>query len=104
MFNVTYEIVTQESAESGDADERGFIAENVSLRDALDYVFGTRTAYVEGVACVEANEYPVQSPEWITVYNGMEYETGAHENRSIHFPCNMTTASRIRIARLMGCY
>jgi hypothetical protein len=31
MFNVTFEIVTAESAEEGDAESRGFIAEGVSL-------------------------------------------------------------------------
>lgn len=102
-FNVTYEIMTPESAEYGDADERGFIVEGASLRDALDYVFSTRTSQCEGVEAVEANEYPVVSPGWITVYNGIEYLTGAHESRSIHFPDNMTASSRVRVARLMQC-
>lgn len=103
MFNVTYEIVTPESAENGDAEERGFIAEGVSLRDALDFVFSTRTSQCEGVAAVEANEYPVTSPDWITVYNGGEHLTSALESRSIHFPDNMTASSRVRVARLMQC-
>ena len=37
-FNVTYEIVTEESAAEGDAEERGFIAEGLTLRDAVDLV------------------------------------------------------------------
>ena len=104
LFNVTFEIVTPESAENGDAEERGYIAEGVSLRDALALVSETRTSHVDGVTAIEANECPVTAPNWITVYNGMEFLTGANESRSIHFPDNMTASSRCRIARLMGCY
>lgn len=124
-FTVTYEIVTPESAEYGDVAERGFVAignfaapihpvieakpytveaHSMGLRDALELVRDTRTSRVDGVAGIEANEYPVTCPRWITVYNGMEYETGATESRSIHFPDHITPASRRRIARLMGCY
>jgi hypothetical protein len=35
-FNVTYDIVTPESAEGGDAAERGFILENARLRHAVE--------------------------------------------------------------------
>ena len=104
LFNVTFEIMTQESAEYGEAEKQGYIAEGVSLRDALALVFETRTNQVEGVTTIEANEYPVTAPSWITVYNGMEFFTGANESRSIHFPDNMTASSRCRVARLMNCY
>ena len=38
-FNVTYEIITEESAEQGDAEERGFLLENVTFREAFGEVF-----------------------------------------------------------------
>lgn len=99
-FNVTYEIVTPESAEDGDAEERGFICEDVSLREAIEAVRQTRTNAVDGVECIE----PAGSADfrWITIVNGMEYETGAQESRSIHIPDNVTNATRHRIARLLG--
>jgi len=103
-FNVTYDIVTDESAEHGDYDSAGFIAENVSLRTALDCLFETRTSQVDGVSAIEANEYPVTDPRWITVTNGMEYLTGAYESRAMHFPDFVTPSSRVRVARLLGCY
>ncbi len=103
-FNVTYDIVTDESAEHGDTAENGFIAEDVSLRTALDYLFETRTNSCSGVTAIEANECPVTDPRWITVNNGMEYLTGDYESRSMHFPDFVTPASRCRIARLVGCY
>lgn len=101
-FTITYEIVTQESAEHGDAEERGVIAIDVSLRDAIAMVNETRTNRVNGVECVECDEWPIRSPRWITVYNGTEYETGAQESRSLHIPEHVTAESRIRICRLMG--
>jgi len=103
-FSVSFEIVTQESAENGNAESRGYICESTNLRSAIDDLFQTRTSQCEGVTGIESNEYPVTSPKWITVYNGMEFETGAYESRAIHFPRHITSASRIRVARLLGCY
>lgn len=102
MFNVTYEIITPESAEAGDAEERGFVAENVSLRDAIELVRETRTAQVDGVESIETDEWPMRAPCWVSVINGMEYQTGAQETRSLHMPDNLTPATRCRIARLVG--
>lgn len=102
MFSVTYEIWNEESSEIGDTNERGYIAESVSLREAVQYVFETRTNRVDGITAIEANESPVESPRWVTVYNGMEYLTGDYENRSIHFPENLTSATRCRIYRLIA--
>lgn len=101
-FNITYEIVAQESAAEGDVEERGFIGQDLSLREAINLVFETRTSACGGIECVEANQYPVIDPDWITVYHGMEYETGAQESRSIHLPRSVTPSSKMRIARLMS--
>jgi len=101
MFNVTYEIVTDESAEHGDADERGFIGENMSLRDAIEAVRETRTNQVDGVECIEASEYPGNNFRWITVVNGREFDTSAQESRSLHLPDQVTGATRGRILRLL---
>lgn len=101
-FNVTYEIVTPESAEHGDAAECGFVSEDVSLRDALDDL--------QGEGChVEANEYPVSAPSWVTAYDTNDgtasfYEDGEHESRSLHFPDTMTASSKLRVCRLLNCY
>ena len=95
-FTVTYEVVTPESAEYGDAEERGFVSESCNLREAINLVGGQVT---------EASEYPIISPRWLTNYEYNEdYTTGAREARSMHFPDNTTPSSRIRIAKLLGCY
>lgn len=101
-FNVTYEIVTPESAACGDIEELGFIAKNCTLRDAINRVFETRTSQCSGVECAEANESPVRAPRWVTVYNGVEYLTSAYESRSLHIPDTVTPSSARRLARLLG--
>ena len=98
LFNVTYETITPESAEHGDTETAGFAAENVTLREALDTL-----GY--GVDGCEANEYPVYDPCWVTAYRVNEdYSTGEIENRSLHFPDNMTAASKRRLCRLLDVY
>ena len=89
-YSVTYDIVTPESAENGDVAEAGYVAENVSLRDAIDEVGGV---------CYEHNG----GYEWFTncEYN-LNYGTGTQESRSLHLPDGITGASRVRIGRLLG--
>jgi hypothetical protein len=101
-FNVTFEIVTPESAENGDFEELGFAGEGLALRDAIEEVRGTRTSMVGGVECIECDSSPCDRPRWVTVYNGMEYETGARESRSLHIPSSVSDASARRIARYLA--
>jgi len=56
LFDVTYEIITQESAEHGEADEIGYICEAVTLREALESVNETRTCRVDCIQAIEADE------------------------------------------------
>lgn len=100
-FTVTFEIVTPESAEDGEAEEMGTISEKVRLRDAIDDVRATRTSKCDGVSFIEPSE---SGPDfrWVTIGNGMEFETGARESRSIHIPDNVTPSSRARILRLLS--
>ena len=101
LFNVTYELISEESAEYGESADNGFEAIDVTLREALDYVTQTRTCHCGGVVAVEASCSDNRQASWITVYNGMEFLTGFHENRSIHFPDNITASSRARLCRLV---
>lgn len=101
-FSVTYEIVTEESAEHRDAEERGYIDQGMTLRDAMNDLHRTRTNSVDGVESIECDSSPCVRPRWVTVTTGMEYETGAQESRSLHIPETVTAASARRIARLAG--
>ena len=94
-FNVTYQIVTDESAEQGEAAESGFICQDVRLYVAVDAVFRTRTLFVGGCG----TSYDGRT---FTVDNGMEFLTGESESRSLHRPDKMTDASWARLCRLIG--
>ncbi len=100
-FSVTYEITTPESAENGDAEVRGYIAENVSLREAVQCLFETRTSQCDGISALEPSDSCAESARWFSVYNGTEFLTGANETRSIHFPESMTPARRAHLIALL---
>ena len=100
MFNVTYEIYTQDSLKYGDSAESGFIAESVCLREAIRLLFQTESSHCS-LSSVEPNEWPVIAPRWITAHNSANFLTGDIENRSLHFPENLTPSTRRRIARLI---
>jgi hypothetical protein len=104
QFSITYDIVTEESAEHGDYVDYGFIDTNLTLRDAIKLVFQTRTNAVDGVTSIECDSCPAVNPRWVTVTNGMEFETGDYESRSLHMPDSLSPATRRRIAKLMGAY
>lgn len=102
-FNVTYEIVTDESAEHGEAAESGFVAENVTLRDAIENL-SAASNFCE-LASIEADCWPISHdnpPRWITYQYSRDWEYGDCESRSIHFPRGITPSSAIRVARLLG--
>lgn len=96
-FDVTFERITEKSAENGDFEETGFELENVTLREALDFL-----RWQGGL--VEADCYPVREPRWFTWYSEADLQTGEVTNYSLHLPKHLSTASRKRIARLVGCY
>ena len=101
-FAVTYEILAPDADDADDADERGYIAESETLRSALKDLFSTRTCHVAGVVAVEPSDNIPQASRWLTVYNGMEYQTGARESRTLFRPAGVTSASWTRILKLCG--
>jgi hypothetical protein len=100
-FTVTYEIVTEDSAENGEAVACGALADKLSLRDALSYVNATDSCHCSQ-SSVEASDSRVCEARWFTVYNSANYLSGNYENRSLHVPAAVTASSRLRIARILG--
>ena len=93
-FLLTFETITPESAALGDVAESGVLYEGISLREAINEMDGAET--------IEANEYPVQSPRWVTGYGTHEdYLSGEVGNISLHFPEHLTPSTRRRIVRLL---
>jgi len=94
-FSVTYETWSPDDIAAGDTDTRGFIAQGVSLRDAIREVGGFAP---------EPSASRISEARWFTHHAYDEdYRTGAVEARSLHVPDSVTDASRRRIARLLGC-
>lgn len=102
MFDVSFEIVTPESAAHGEAEERGMIASGLTLRDALNDWQDTRTNQCDCVQSIAADCSDHAQARSVTIINGMEFKTGATESRTLHFPKAITGASRGRLARLLG--
>lgn len=98
-FSVTYEIVTPESAERGDIAESGFLAQHVSFREALQ-VFNDERDW----STIEADEHPLRAPRWFTDHGAPAWASGDVRSVSLHLPARITAGSRMRIARLVGCY
>lgn len=76
-LSMTYEIITPESAENGEAEEMGFVFESCDC--------GAR----ELARLIQRDGFTVPScshgvPRWLTSYGEMCYRTGETENRSIH--------------------
>lgn len=89
-FNVTYEVVTLESAEQGEAADRGFHAEGVSLRGALNAIgHSTKRPGLE------------DSGRWFVSDASVDFQTGAETSYAIHPPRTVTPASYRRLARVL---
>lgn len=95
LFNITYEVTTDESAEHGDAEETGFRGQDITLRDAWNILRW------EGYA--EANDSCTATASWLTFYGDRDMHDGSFTNLSLHFPDTLTRSTRARIARLFGC-
>jgi hypothetical protein len=106
-FAVTFEryFPHDEGEDICEADERGFVVEDVSLREAVTLGLEYREpAY--SAAC-EPDSYPPRGVRWLTFHNWNDctreqIEQGIHESRSLHFPPSLTDSSRTRICRLFG--
>lgn len=74
---MTFETITEESAEIGDAEERGFVFESsdCTARELADYIRNdgfTSPSDSHGI------------PRWLTAYGEADFRTGEVENRAIH--------------------
>ena len=80
LIDKTFEIVTEESAESGDVEDAGFSAinERVTFRELVDMM---RDSYIH------ASQFPVirSTRVWFTSEANQDYMTGEYRSESIHF-------------------
>lgn len=107
LFSVTFERWDEESLEAGDTDDRGFVLQDVGLREAMSS--GLEYARPSWAGYCEPNDSRVEHARWLTFprWNDCtrdQIERGVNEVRSLHFPDSLTPASRRRIARLFSAY
>lgn len=104
QFHITYEIVTPESAEHGDAAELGyampggwqFELDSMTPEDIEACALDLRQAVGMMSSCED-------SGRWFTETDSdPDYSTGAETRRSLHCPDSITGASYRRVARLLG--
>lgn len=99
MFTVTYEVVTPESAEQGDAESRGFVLPGGWRVDVTDDSDDVGMSLREALRLASPQE---DSGSWFSEVDGrVNYRTGAVETRSIHPPRNVTPSSYERLARII---
>jgi len=102
-WNVTFEIVTEESAEIGDAESRGFIIEGATLREALAaFSFCGVAEYASAISADSSHISVSNPPRWFDSETSQNFETGENETRALHIPEGVTPASSMRLARLLG--
>lgn len=111
-FHVTYDIVTPESAEHGDAAERGFVQPGGWHHELKSETFGEPAGRIKDECALTLREAldlvncgaMADGGDGDSFYeqDGREdYRTGATETRAFHISGKITDASRARIARLL---
>jgi hypothetical protein len=75
----TYEIVTPESAESGDVQDSGFIteAENITFRELV--------SLMQEFPCPSCSPASGDVYEWLSSYPETDFRTGEEETQSLHY-------------------
>ena len=102
MWDITYERVTYESAEDGEADASGYLHEGLTFRDAMDALRWQRGCHIEADSSPVSLTHP---PRWFTIYEAEhDMATGDVMHYALHIPEHITPASRLRVARLLGCH
>ena len=78
LINRCFEIVTEESAENGEAAESGFLSQDepCSFRELVELLRGG-----------DPSSWPRAgaTSDWVTQDRGQDYLTGDHETHSIHY-------------------
>jgi hypothetical protein len=79
LVDITYEVVTEESAECGEADETGFELQDdpCTFRELVELLRGHR----------EPSSWPMREAgprDWFTSDMEQDYRTGEHRRTSVH--------------------
>lgn len=109
-FNVTFEIVTPESAARGDCDRQGFMRSDGGQEELPAHVVGKEAGRIKADCAMrlrQAIDLIGMVEDTGPSYSFQEcdprrnYQTGHEERRAFHPPYNVTPSSAERIARLL---
>lgn len=82
-IRVSYEVVTPESAEQGDADERGWVDEEGAIYGLCEAETHLRNEGIQQASC-----YPLTADDvahaWLTGFPSTDYRTGAETTHDYH--------------------
>ncbi len=99
QFTVTYETWDDVSIEAGDTDDKGY-AECSSLRDAIQELMASSPT--TDTWSIETNQWPDNGTSTcVTVYGGLDWNSGETTNKSLHRSAGITNASWSRIVKLI---
>jgi len=116
-FNLTFNVVTEESAEHGDFARHGFVSRKLqisdrtylpkkpaefTLRAAIDFLLSR-----ESEAPVQADSCPISRacpPRWFEYGGKWDSEARGYVTIHLHLPRSITPSSAMRIARYLKCY
>ena len=102
MWHITFERITYESAEHGEAEENGYLHRGLTFREAMDVLRWQRGCHVEADSSPISVAFP---PRWFTFYDAEhDSATGDVTNYALHIPKHITPASCLRVARILRCY
>lgn len=106
--HVTYEIITPESAEHGDAEERGFVLADGSHVELPGDVYGAPAGEIKARCALSLRDALQQiglvedSGFWFSEVDGRKhYGTGAETRHSLHLPDGASAASYDRVRRIL---
>jgi len=92
-FDVTFERTSEQEAEAGESNRRGFIVEDCRLRDAVDALRAERSSMRDD-KYNRAHAFSVETGSY-------EFETGDTLTMGIRWPYTVTRASSARLGRLL---
>ena len=79
LIDVTYEIITEESAENGEAEETGFVEENG------EYTFLELVRKLRDYSELSCSGRTIDTSTWSTNYGDMDPSSGEYRTESIHY-------------------
>lgn len=114
-FNITFETVTDASAEHGDAAHRGYLPRSGNVPEGRNYLPKTPALFTlrqaadlmqpGGSAGIEADSCPISEaspPRWLNCQVTADWERPC-VTLALHLG-DISAASALRIARLFKCY